>query len=184
METIRKLHPCSGPTTLGGTLLGISVHNHPLMFTTRFKWRIVFTPSSSSAEDYANIAQTFIKGRPLHLIPNTVAMPTESRSSQSQSIALYLPLDAHWTLHHVLLHRIDRETTADDPVVDPPPLEIFQAFETIDAGRITFSTSQLEAMQGVLAEYHHSTSWWESERSQLERLLHDIATKLDDQRSQ
>ncbi len=111
-------------------------------------------------------------------------MPTESRSSQSQSIALYLPLDAHWTLHHVLLHRIDRETTADDPVVDPPPLEIFQAFETIDAGRITFSTSQLEAMQGVLAEYHHSTSWWESERSQLERLLHDIATKLDDQRSQ
>ena len=107
-------------------------------------------------------------------------MPTESRSSQSQSIALTPPPDEHWTLHHVLLHRINREMTADDPiVVDPPPLEIFQAFETLDAGRTTFTISQLEAMQEVLAEYHHSVSWWENERSQLERLLHDIATKLD-----
>lgn len=111
-------------------------------------------------------------------------MSTESRSSQSQSVALYLLPKEHWTLHHVLLHHIDRETTAEDPVVDPPPLEIFQAFEALDAGGVTFSTSQLEAMQAVLAEYHYSTSWWESERSQLERLLHDIATELDDQRSQ
>ena len=111
-------------------------------------------------------------------------MSTESRSSQSQSIALYFPPKEHWILHHVLLYRIDRETTGDGPVVDPPSLEIFQAFETLDAGRTTFSTSQLEAMQEVLAEYHHSTSWWESERSQLERLLHNIATTLDDQRSQ
>ena len=111
-------------------------------------------------------------------------MSTESRSSQSQSIALYLPPEEHWTLHHVLLHHIDREATAEDPVVDPPPLEIFQAFETLDAGRVTFSISQLEAMQAVLAEYHHSTNWWQSERSQLEHLLHDIATKLDDHRSQ
>ena len=111
-------------------------------------------------------------------------MSTESRSSQSQSVVLYLPPDGHWTLHHVLLHRIDRETTADDPVVDPPPLEIFQAFEILDAGRTTFSTGQLEAIQEILAEYHHSTSWWESERSQLERLLHDIATTLDNHRSQ
>jgi len=84
----------------------------------------------------------------------------------------------------VLLHRIDRETTAEGPGVDPPPLEIFQAFETLDAGHTTFSIGQLEAMQEVLAEYHHSTSWWESERSQLERLLYNIATGLDDQRSQ
>jgi hypothetical protein len=110
-------------------------------------------------------------------------MSTESRSSQSQSIALYLPPDEHWTLHHVLLHRIDRETVADSSVVNPPPLEIFQAFETLDAGRTTFSISQLEAMQEVLARYHHSTSWWESERSQLERLLHNITTTLNDQRS-
>ena len=110
-------------------------------------------------------------------------MSTESRSSQSQSNTLYLPPDRHWTLHHVLLHRIDRETTADDPVVDPPSLEIFQAFEILDAGRTTFSTGQLEAMQEALAEYHHSTSWWQSERSQLEHLLHDITTKLDEESS-
>lgn len=106
-------------------------------------------------------------------------MSTESQSSQSQSIALILPPDEHWTLHHVLLHRIDRETTADSStVVELPPLEIFQAFETLDAGRTTFSTSQLEAIQEVLTEYHHSTAWWESERPQLERLLHHITKAL------
>jgi hypothetical protein len=107
-------------------------------------------------------------------------MSTEPRSTQPKSIELTLPADEYWTLHHVLLHRIDRETTAESPtVVDPPPLEIFHAFETLDAGRTTFSISQLEAMQEVLAEYHHSTTWWESERSQLERLLYFIATNLD-----
>ena len=107
-------------------------------------------------------------------------MSTEPRSTRPQSIELTLPANEYWTLHHVLLHRIDRETTADSPtVVDPPPIETFQAFEILDTGQTTFSIGQVEAMQEVLAEYHHSTTWWESERSQIEQLLHHLATNLD-----
>jgi hypothetical protein len=105
-------------------------------------------------------------------------MSADSRSPRS--ITLPLPPDEHWTLHHVLLHRIDRETTADDTtVVNPPPLEVFHAFETLDAGSTQFSIAQLEAIQAVLAEYHHSTVWWEGERSQLEQLLHRVAALVE-----
>ncbi|WP_458188160.1 DUF7853 family protein [Haladaptatus sp. NG-WS-4] len=105
-------------------------------------------------------------------------MPT--RPLSSSSFTLTLPSDEHWTLHHVLLHRIERELTVDDGTeVDPPPLEIYRSFETLDAGDTRFTIAQLEAIQDVLAEYHHSTTWWEIERSRLERLLHRIARVLE-----
>ncbi|WP_227380207.1 DUF7853 family protein [Haladaptatus halobius] len=105
-------------------------------------------------------------------------MSADSRSSRS--ITLALPPDEHWTLHHVLLHRIDQETTADDTtVVDPPSLEVFQAFEALDAGSTQFSITQLEAIQAVLAEYYHSTIWWEGEQAQLEQLLQHVATLVE-----
>ncbi|WP_227357534.1 hypothetical protein [Haladaptatus salinisoli] len=63
-------------------------------------------------------------------------------------------------------------------VIDPPPLEVFQSFETLDAGGTQFSIAQLEAIQAVLAKYHHSI-WWEGEELQLERLLHRVTTILE-----
>lgn len=102
-----------------------------------------------------------------------------ARSISPHPDALELPPEEHWTLHHILLHRIEREMRVDDATaVDPPPLEVFQAFEIIDAGETQFSVGQLEAIQAVLAEYHHSTTWWETERSTLEQLLYQIATVL------
>ncbi len=103
-------------------------------------------------------------------------------SAQSRSrgtVDLSLSPDEHWTLHHVLLHRIDRERTSDDPTgIDPPAIAVYQAFESIDDGRTEFTDEQLEAMAAVLSEYHHSTSWWEVERSTLEALLRTISVEL------
>lgn len=105
------------------------------------------------------------------LTPN----PTDPRS-----VTMSVPMEERWTLHHVLLDRIEQEATAVDPAeVHPPPVEVFQAFETLDAGETRFTIAQLEAIQETLAEYHHSTTWWEVERSRLEQLLHRVSSHID-----
>lgn len=93
-------------------------------------------------------------------------------------VTLSLPPEEAWTLHHVLLDRIEREA-ASEPAAGSPPVEVFRAFETLDAGGRRFTVAQLEAMQGVLAEYHHATTWWEIERARIERLLDRITDRLD-----
>lgn len=62
---------------------------------------------------------------------------------------------------------------------DPPPIEIFQAFEILESGNTQFTLSQLKAIREVLAEYHHSPTWWEVERSQIEQLLHRITQLIN-----
>ena len=98
----------------------------------------------------------------------------------SRSVTLSLPREEQWTLHHVLLDRIEQEATAKDPAsIDPPPVEVFQAFETLDAGKTSFTIPQLTAIQTILAEYHHSPTWWEIERPQIEQLLHHVAESIE-----
>lgn len=101
-----------------------------------------------------------------------------ARSSPG-SITLQLTPEERWTLHHVLLHRIERETAADDATsIDPPRLAVFRAFETLDGGGSRFTVEELEAIEDLLAEYHHRTTWWEVERPRIERLLHRVANAL------
>lgn len=105
-------------------------------------------------------------------------MSHESR--HRRTVPLSLPPAERWTLHHVLLTRIEQETTAEETsAVDPPPIEVFQAFETLDRGDTEFTVDQLEAMETVLSTFHHRTTWWELERSRLERLLHQVTERLE-----
>jgi hypothetical protein len=97
---------------------------------------------------------------------------------------LSLPPEAQWTLHHVLLDRIEQEATEASPTsVEVPPVEVFQAFERIDAGNTSFTVAQLEAIQTVLMEYHHASTWWELERAGIERLLHRVTRCLNQQQA-
>jgi len=111
-------------------------------------------------------------------------MTTPDLPDRSRSVTLSLSREAQWTLHHVLLHRIEWETTETAPMFDePPPAEVFQAFETLDAGMTTFTLAQLEAIQAVLEQYHHATTWWELERARIEQLLHLVTAYLDSHRA-
>lgn len=94
------------------------------------------------------------------------SLPTTVKTPLSLSRA------EHWTLHHVLLHRIEREAT--EPDIEPPSVAVFRAFASLDAGETAFTEPELEAIQSVLAEYHYSTDWWEVERAQLETLLYEV----------
>ena len=95
------------------------------------------------------------------------------------SVKLSLTLEQYWTLHHVLLDRIDKQSTEVTADAVPPPLEVFQAFETLESGSAQFTLSQLKAIREVLAEYHHSPTWWEVERPQIEQLLHKVTQLID-----
>jgi hypothetical protein len=95
------------------------------------------------------------------------------------SATLSLTPEQHWTLHHVLLDRIDQESTDVTTDADPPSIEVFQAFETLESGNARFTLAQLKAIREVLAEYHHSPTWWAVERPQLEQVLHRVAHHID-----
>jgi hypothetical protein len=103
-----------------------------------------------------------------------------SRSQSFHATPLSLSLEDRWTLHHVLLHRIEQEETAANATdVDSPPLEVFQAFDALDDGALRFTDAQLEAVQDVLVEYQCSTDWWELERAHIEQLLESVTAALE-----
>lgn len=84
-----------------------------------------------------------------------------------------------WTLHHVLLDRLEREADGEMPSPLPPQLvEVTTAFETLDAGDLTFTVPQLEAIRAVLGEYMHSAAW-EDDHDSLERLYDHLGEVLD-----
>lgn len=96
---------------------------------------------------------------------------------------LSLSREERWTLHHVLLDRLGRTSDADGASTGLDPAaagsDLRGAFETLDAGECRFTLAELEAIQEVLAAYHHSTTWWEVERRRLEHLLHRVSTAID-----
>lgn len=100
-------------------------------------------------------------------------------TDHSHSVTLALSPTEQWTLHHVLLDRIEQEATADESAaVDPPSVAVFQAFETLNAGETTFTIRQLTEIQPILAEYHHLPGW-ENDRSEFEQLLHRVTEHID-----
>lgn len=112
--------------------------------------------------------------------PDTVP----EHGERTRPVTLSLSAEEQWTLHHILLDRIDPESTVSDTaLVDTPPVEVFRAFETLDAGETTFTVAQLDAVRSILAEYHHSSTWWEVERPRIERLLHRVSEPVEAHRS-
>ena len=109
-------------------------------------------------------------------------MATPDTPDRPHTVSLSLSPEAVWTLHHVLLDRIEQGTTEASPTsVEAPPIDVFQAFERLDAGETSFTIAQLEAIQTVLMEYHHASTWWELERAGIERLLHRVTRCLNQQ---
>ncbi|WP_152040808.1 DUF7853 family protein [Salinigranum salinum] len=99
--------------------------------------------------------------------------------------SLVLSREQRWTLHHVLLDWLGRETAATSDHGSAATSEIERAFAELDAGGCEFTHAELQAVQDVLASYHHSPTWWEVERSRLEGLLHEVSARLagsDDRR--
>ena len=98
--------------------------------------------------------------------------------SNLPSATLSLTPEQQWTLHHVLLDRIDEESRDVTTDADPPSVEVFHAFEMLESSSARFTLSQLTAIRELLAEYHHSPTLWEVERPQLEQVLHCVTYQI------
>lgn len=108
-----------------------------------------------------------------------MAMPKTPHHPYSATLSLSLSPAEQWTLHHVLLDRIEQEATAAEPSeATPPPVEVFTAFETLNSGGTGFTIAQLEAIQPILAEYHPSPTW-EADRARIEQLLQRVTEQID-----
>jgi hypothetical protein len=99
------------------------------------------------------------------------------RPPSTAAPSLSLSREERWTLHHVLLDRLRGGTP--DAATGRPPTALRTAFERLDAGDTAFTAAELDAMETVLARYHHSPTW-EVERPRLERLLHCVSTRRSD----
>lgn len=97
-------------------------------------------------------------------------------SFHPRSATLVVSREDQWTLHHVLLHRLEREAAAEAPTPLSPQLaEVVRAFETFDGGGRRFTVPQLEAICSLLAEYTGSAAW-EADREGLRRLHDELTT--------
>ncbi|MDL5363082.1 hypothetical protein [Halalkalicoccus sp. NIPERK01] len=103
------------------------------------------------------------------------AVPTDTMPPSSPNVkkSLSLSPSEQWTLHHVLLRRIDQESV--NPSEEPPPIEVFRAFAALDAGDLSFTDAELEAIQSVLTDYHHDTDRWSVDRPRVELLLQHVS---------
>jgi hypothetical protein len=93
--------------------------------------------------------------------------------------SLSLTHEEAWTLHDVLRTHLRREHESENEGgTGKLTGSAREAFERLDDGTRRFESTQLEAIQRVLARAHH-TRRWEVERPQLEALLHRVAGALD-----
>lgn len=100
-----------------------------------------------------------------------------------QTAMLDASLAEQWTLHHVLLDRLDRERAENTPApLSPRLVEVAHAFETLDAGERRFTTAQLEAIRPLLTDYMFSKRWAD-DRERLKRLQNHIDDLLAQQHS-
>lgn len=101
--------------------------------------------------------------------------------STPETVAVTLPRRLRWTLHHVLLDRIERanENTHERSADVVPPMCVYRAFDRLDQGGTSFTFEELEAIQDVLASYQRSTDWWENERANIEALLATVSRSIE-----
>lgn len=98
------------------------------------------------------------------------------RPSRESVTSLTLSRRVQWTLHHVLADQLGHGERGC-ATADTAPA-VWAAFETLDAGGTQYTTAELEAVRRVVARAHHSRRW-ESDRPQLEQLLHRLSVALD-----
>ncbi len=69
----------------------------------------------------------------------------------ARTVTLTLQREDLWTLHHVLLERLEAEQTSPEPgAIDPPPLAVCRVFDTLEAGRTRVRIADLETVTKVL----------------------------------
>lgn len=92
-------------------------------------------------------------------------------------VQLPLAPDELWTLHHVLLDRLESERRSPT-TVEPPPIEVFDAFEKIEAGESDFTAREVRFVRAELRRYVAGPAGPPPDRAVAERVIDRITTAL------
>lgn len=98
-------------------------------------------------------------------------------SAQPPRLPLRLSSAELWILHHVLLNRIELEERSPS-TADPPPLEVFQAFDKLEAGEHLFTPTELRRMRTELRQYIKRTDGPGQDRQAARRVIDRITDTL------
>lgn len=89
---------------------------------------------------------------------------------------LSLSPEEQWVLHHVLQQRIDCEHRHSSK--EPPPIEVFSAFDKIDSGRTMFTTTELCHVHTQLVHRLEAGNVPESDRRAIKAILEQLTNVL------
>ena len=77
-----------------------------------------------------------------------------NRQTEQRQRTFALSRDEAWTVHHVVLDRIEAEATMADR--EPPSIDVFRVFEKLESGTEQFTCTELRAMRSELDSYRSS----------------------------
>ena len=77
-----------------------------------------------------------------------------NRQTEKRQLTFSLSRDEAWTVHHVVLDRIEAEATATDR--EPPSIDVFRVFEKLENGTAQFTRTELQALRFELDSYRAS----------------------------
>lgn len=110
-------------------------------------------------------------------------MSSADHVDRSRSFTLWLPFEHQWTLHHLLLDRIQGGTEGGRQTEGPHQVDVYEAFEILDGGDLRFTVDQVEAMQRVLRTSRHSVTSGQGQRDRIDQLLDRLSIPLAKHRS-
>ncbi|MHC3439444.1 DUF7853 family protein [Natrialbaceae archaeon A-gly3] len=82
--------------------------------------------------------------------------------------------EQQWVAHHVMLDRIELEAKAPGET-EPPPMEVFQVFEKLEAGEPRLTSSERRCLCRELRRYVEGVNTPERDESVARTLLESLA---------
>ena len=82
--------------------------------------------------------------------------------------------EQRWVAHHVMLDRIELEAKAPGET-EPPPIEVFQVFEKLEADELRLTSSERQCLCSELRRYVDGVNTPERDESVARSLLDSLA---------
>ena len=102
----------------------------------------------------------------------------DNKQTAPRQLTFALSRDEAWTVHHVVLDRIEAETTSADR--EPPSIDVYRVFDKLEAGTERFTRSELKAMRVELESSRETDGPTDRDEARLAALVERLGQRLDD----
>lgn len=100
----------------------------------------------------------------------------DNAQTEPEPIPFDLSRNEEWTIHHVILDRIEAEWRSEGG--NPPPITVYRVFDKVEAGTERFKPTELRSLREELASYRESGDVPERDARSVDELLERLDTAL------